>query len=220
MIDSYKIKVLIADDHEMIRIGVKSLIEDDPKIEIVGEASNGREVIELINEKHPNVVLMDINMPEANGITTTEIIKKNYNYIKVLALSVHNEVEYIKEMVRTGASGYLMKTCTKEELRNAIYKVAEGEKIFDPEVLARLESGVHEDIKQTANEEKLLAKLTKREKEILLMLANGFENYEISEKLNISVRTVETHRFNLMKKLNVNSFNKLIKFVVDNKLIH
>lgn len=220
MMESNRIKVLIADDHEMVRLGIRSLIDDDPKIEVVGEASNGREVIEQINEKHPNIVLMDINMPEANGIVTTEIIKKSYGYIKVIALSVHNEVEYIKEMVRTGASGYLMKTCSKESLRDAIYKVFEGERAFDAEVLAMLESGLHEDIRKEANEEKLLSKLTKREKEILLMLANGYENSEISDKLSISVRTVETHRFNLMKKLQVNSFNKLIKFVVDNKLIH
>lgn len=214
-----KIKVLIADDHEMVRLGVRSLIEEDSRIEVVGEAKDGREVVELILDKHPNVILMDINMPGVNGIATTELIKKSYSYIKVLVLSVHNEVEYIKEMVRAGASGYLMKTCSKEELLEAITTVYSGNKYFDDEVMEKLESGVHADIKKSAYEEKLLEKLTKREKEILLMLANGFENSEISDKLNISVRTVETHRFNLMKKLEVNSFNKLIKFVVDNKIL-
>ncbi len=201
-----KIRVLIVDDHFLVRTGITSLLRDVPDIEIVGEAENGKIAVEQCKKIVPEVVLMDISMPDMSGIEATKSIKAENPSINILILTMHESEEYFYNTLKQGASGILNKNVGKDELINAIKSVSTGKRYIGNSV-----SELMIDTLMQKFEEEFLSKqkekviLTKREKDILYYIANGFSNQDIAEKLKISVRTVETHKSNLMQKLNLKS---------------
>lgn len=211
-----RIKVLLADDHQIILDGLQSLLKNAAEIIVIAEANNGREALHVLELLQPDVVLMDIDMPVMNGIEALKEISRRFPAVKVIILSMHSEKGMIKSLMDLGAQGYLLKSCSQEELFTAIRKVARGKSFFSPDVtlsLLRPDSG-ERDIKDARNE-----LLTDRESEILKLIAAGFSNKEIGEKLFISHRTVDTHRTNIMKKLNVSNIAGLISYAIRHGMV-
>lgn len=210
-----KIRVMIADDHNMIREGLKQLLEFDGSIEIVGEASNGVECLEKLNICDPEVLLLDINMPEKNGIDVLKQMKADNSKIKVLILTVHNEIEYLMSAVDIGVNGYILKDSESSELKNAIKAVQNGENYIQPNLIVALNNQL---IKRDTDKDKILA-LTNRELEVLTQVANGMFNKEIAINLNISERTVKNHISNIFKKIDVSDRTQAAVFAIKNNII-
>ncbi len=203
------IRVLIADDHTIVRSGVRLLLEAETDIEVVGEALDGKEAIALVEQLHPNVVLMDIAMPGVDGLEATKKIISQWPETKVLVLTMHRSDEYFFEMIKAGASGYVLKGAETNELIHALRVVAKGEVFLYPSMAGKLVKGFLDSLDGNNN---ALSNLSKREQEILRLLADGYTNKEIAEKLVVSPSTVHTHRSNLMNKLNLNSRRDLIQY--------
>lgn len=216
-----KIKVIIADDHDIVRLGLASVINSMENIEVVAEASDGPEAVSLYKEIKPDVALIDITMPDLNGIeTTTEILKIDPN-AKILILTMHINEEYLNQAIKAGALGYLLKDCEKEELSDGIHSVATGKKVFSGAVSKLITESYINRIKDgnqgsAATTEKDDARLTKREKEILGLIAEGMTSQKIADTLHISPRTVETHRANLLQKLDIKNTAGLVRFAIEN----
>ena len=192
-----KIMVMIADDHSLIREGLKQLLEFDGSIEVVAEASNGIECLEKLNSFQPDVLLLDINMPEKNGIEVLREMKAENSPVKVLILTVHNELEYLMNAVDIGVDGYILKDSELAELKRAISAVIDGENYIQPSLIPALNNQlVNRDI-----EKDKINLLTNRELEVLAQVANGMFNKEIATNLNISERTVKNHISNIFKKI-------------------
>lgn len=208
-----KIKVLLVDDHQIIIDGIKSLLQSAENIQVVATANDGSEALDTLKLLTVDVVLMDIDMPRLNGIEATRQINDKYNDVKIIMLTMHNESAMIKNLIEIGAHGYLLKNSSKEELLNAIYKVAEGENYFSSEVTLSL---LNKEKSKTAE---IQIDFTQREIEIIKLLADGLTNKEIGSKLFISHRTVDTHRTNIMKKVSVNNVAGLISFAIKNGLV-
>jgi DNA-binding NarL/FixJ family response regulator len=214
------IKILLVDDHQIIREGIKALLHNHKDFLIIGECDDGNEVDEFLKNTLADVVLMDINMPQMDGIQCTELITKKYQDIKVLALSMHNEERFISRIIEAGAYGYVLKDSGKKQLVEAIMAVSQGENYYDKEVTSILMSRY---MKNTPDKQKtkkvILPELTPREIEILKLIAEELTNVEISEKLFISQRTVDTHRRNLLQKLGVKNTVGLIRYAFQSGLI-
>jgi len=211
------ITILIADDHKIFRDGIDSILEDIEDISIIAHAKDGREVMEQLKNQTPDIILMDITMGDAGGIETTQLVKEQYPSIKVLVLSMHAEKEYILKMVETGAAGYLMKDTGKSELITAIRTVAEGNSYYSQSVSSVI-------LQQLTNPKKFKKEkkgipLTKRELEILRLIAEEYTNPEIAKQLFISIRTVDTHRRNLLEKLQVKNTAGLVKYAIKHRII-
>jgi DNA-binding NarL/FixJ family response regulator len=204
-----RIRIAIADDHQLVVDGLVAILREADLFEIAGIANNGNALIELLQKTPVDVALVDIEMPECNGIEATKKIKALNLPTRVLALSMYNESSLVKEMTVAGAKGYILKNVLKEELLKAIQTIAEGNFYFAPSVFEpsskKTKASLQEDVPDVQN------LLTKREKEILILLSEGLTLAEISDKLCISPRTVDTHRTNMMKKLNINSTSKLVR---------
>jgi len=209
-----KTRIIIADDHQLFRNGLKILLTAFPEFEVVGEASNGEEFLLLIKSTPADVVLMDINMPEMDGIEATKRAMKTHDNMDIIALSMYGEEEYYYKMVDAGAKGFLLKDSDILEVKEAILTVKNGGSYFSQELLRC----VSPQIKRCEQENKS-ANLSKREKEILLKICEGFSNPEIAESLFISKRTVDKHRANLLGKTNSKNTASLILFAIKNKLI-
>lgn len=209
------IKVMITDDHAMIREGIKQLLEYDGNIEVVAEASDGEECLELLKTVKPDVLLLDINMPKKNGIEVLENIKRKHYEMKVLILTVHNEVEYLLKAVDIGVDGYILKDSESAELKKAIVAVLSGENYIQPSLIPMLNSRL---INRDADKEKL-EKLTKRELEVLIEMASGMFNRDIAANLNISERTVKNHISNIFKKIDVADRTQAAVFAIKNDLV-
>lgn len=205
-----KIRVLIADDHTIVRAGVRLLLEAEPDIEVAGEALNGDEALALAESLRPHVILMDIAMPGTSGLDATQQIKALMPEIQVLVLTMHRSDEYFFEVLKVGASGYVLKGAETNELIGAIRAVARGEVFLHPTMARHL----LQDYLNRLNAPDSLGgpALTQREKEILRMLAEGYSSKEIADALVVSPSTVHSHRTNLMRKLNLSSRHELIKF--------
>lgn len=213
-----KIRIVIADDHTIVRSGVISLLSLNPDFEVVGEAENGREAIELVRAQQPDVVLMDIGMPVLNGLEATRRIKKEFPHVKVLVLSGYDNDEYILQMIQSGANGYILKNSFLDDLYSAIRSVNEGMAFFSPSVSKIIvESYVHKPGEGETSKPKRL--LTPREREILQLIAEGHLHHQIAERLNISVRTVDTHRQNIMKKLDIHDTAGLVTYAIKNGIV-
>ena len=210
------INVLLVDDHQLILDGLKSLLKHTDNLVVAGEANNGREAIRLLDILNIDVVLMDIDMPVMNGIDALKEIKRIKPLMKVIILSMHNESGMIKNLLGIGADGYLLKSTSQDELIRAILKVAEGDKYFSTEITLSLLNPSQSNF-QTSKQ--LSETLTIREEEILKLIAEGFSNKEIGARLFISHRTVDTHRTNLMNKLNVSNIAGLISYAIKSGLI-
>jgi DNA-binding NarL/FixJ family response regulator len=205
------IKVYIVDDHSVVIEGIYSLLQNEKGIEIAGYAVNGQNCLAYFTNHTADVILMDISLPDMNGIDLCQVIKKNYPGIMVLALSTFNQGSYIKKMMESGASGYLLKNTGKEEIIEAIKTVAAGNIYLSFETGKELQASVEE------NESTPL--LTKREKEILAHIANGLTNLQIAETLFLSIDTINSHRKSLHSKLNVKNTAMLIRYAVEHKLV-
>lgn len=220
-----KINILLVDDHSIVRDGIKSTLKDQKNFNIVGEAANGKEAIERVKELNPDVVIMDITMPEMNGIESANVISKKYPNSKVLILSMHDNETYILKSVEAGAYGYLLKDVDKEEFVKAITAVFNGEKYFNTNISSMLVTGYLNKLKESNDAPPSSVSsgdeydLTKREKGILKMITAGKNNREIADGLGISIRTIETHRANIMKKLKVKNAVELVRIAIDEKIV-
>lgn len=206
---------MIADDHSLIREGIKQLLEFDGTIEVMTEASNGVECLEKLEDIHPDVLLLDVNMPEKNGLEVLEEIKKkNYN-VKVLILTVHNELEYLLKAIDIGVDGYILKDSESAELKKAIQAVLSGENYIQASLIPALNNRlVNRDIDKDK-----IDSLTTRELEVLIKVANGMLNKEIATSLNISERTVKNHISNIFKKIDVSDRTQAAVFAIKNNII-
>jgi two-component system response regulator NreC len=215
---SKKIKLMLADDHAVVRSGLRMLLDAQPDMEIIAEAESGVETVAKVQELKPDVVLMDVEMPEMNGIEATRMIKESVPETAVLALTMYEDDQYFFEMLKAGASGYVPKRAAPDELVNAIRTVSEGEVFLYPTLAARLVNDyLNRD--ETTPEDDVENTLTPREKEVLIQIAEGLTNPEIAEKLTISVKTVDRHRENIMRKLNMHSRIDLVKYAIRKGLI-
>jgi len=211
------IKIIVADDHQMFIDGIKALLQNEDEIILLGEALNGHDVISLVTKEQPDIILLDINMPQMDGIQTTREIRKNFPEVKIIILSMHNNYEFISSLVSEGASGYILKNTGKAELMEAINTVHLGNTFFSTAVTETIMN----NLTKKPKEEKLgSVQLTKREKEILVLIAEEFSTKQIADKLFISVNTVETHRKNLMAKLQAKNVTGLVKYAIQVGLIN
>jgi two-component system nitrate/nitrite response regulator NarL len=205
------IRVVLADDHVFVRDGIKSLLENEANIEVVGEATDGLEALKVVENEHPDLLILDIRMPNLTGIEVVEKLRRQNNLVKIVMLSMHESEEYVLKSIKAGADGYLLKGSSKEEFLKALHTVANGGKYFSGDISSILISQLSNpalaiESKQSMDEDMMI---TKREKEILKLLLSGKGNKEIAEALDISKRTAEVHRFNLMKKLKVKNLMEL-----------
>ncbi|MBD5479894.1 MAG: response regulator transcription factor [Lachnospiraceae bacterium] len=209
------IKVMIADDHILMREGIRQLLEFDGKIEVIAEANDGEECLEKLKTINPEVLLLDINMPKKNGIEVLESIRSQNLKVKVLILTVHNEIEYLLKAVDIGVDGYILKDSESAELKRAIVTVSEGESYIQSSLIPALNSRL---IARDIDKEKIDS-LTKRELEVLIQVANGMFNKEIANALNISERTVKNHLSNIFKKIDVSDRTQAAVFAIKNDII-
>lgn len=208
---SNTIRVVLADDHVFVRDGIKSLLENEANIEVVGEATDGLEALSIVKTLNPDLLILDIRMPNLTGIEVVEKLRSENNLVKIVMLSMHESEEYVLKSIKAGADGYLLKGSSKEEFLKAVYTIANGGKYFSGDISSILIGQLSNpttamETKQSLDEELMI---TKREKEILKLLLSGKGNKEIAEALEISKRTAEVHRFNLMKKLKVKNLMEL-----------
>ncbi len=212
-----KITVLLADDHSIVRSGIASLLSLSEDIEVVAEAENGREAVDLTLQKEPDIVLMDIGMPILNGLEATRQIKKHLPKTRVLILSGYDNDEYILQVVQSGANGYILKNTVTKDLYAAIRSVKSGQAFFSPSVSKVIVEGY---LNRDKGDSKMpLHRLTSREREILQLVAEGNLHAKIATRLNISVRTVDTHRNNIMKKLDIHDTAGLVNYAIKNSIV-
>lgn len=207
---------MIVDNHSMVREGLKKLLEYDGDIEVIGEANDGLECLDFLEKVVPQVVLLDIDMPKMNGLEVLQKIKEKKIEVKVIILTVHNEIEYLIKAVNIGIDGYMIKDSESSELRKAIFHVIDGETYIQPSLIPLLKSRILERDK----DEIKIEKLTKRELEILKLLSIGLYNKEIGEKLNISERTVKNHVSNIFRKIDVTDRTQAAVFAIKNNLVN
>jgi DNA-binding NarL/FixJ family response regulator len=205
------IRVLVADDHMIVRTGIRHVLESESGFEVVGEAANGAEVLALAATLQPDVVVLDISMPGASGLKLAAQLRDSTPEPRVLILSMHDNAEYVLESVRAGANGYLLKDTAATELRSAIRAICRGESYFSPPIAGRLRDALRGEPTTPAGS---LDQLTAREREVLLGVVRGQTNKEIATDLGISHRTVETHRESLMKKLQIRTVAELTRFAL------
>lgn len=209
------VNILLADDHRMIREGLKQLLEMDPGIEVVGEAGDGYECLNLANKTKPNIVLLDLNMPNLDGLQVLNIMKQQKMICKVIILTIHNEVDYLIKALDNGCDGYVLKDSDFDTLKKAIYSVYSGDTYIEPSLMPLLNASLAE---RDVLKEKV-SDLTKRELEVLKMIASGAFNKEIALTLNISERTVKNHVSNIFKKIGVSDRTQAAVFAIKNNII-
>lgn len=205
-----KIRVLLVDDHKMVRDGIKSIMKKENKIDIIGEADNGITAIEFLKKEHENVdlIIMDISMPRLNGIETTKIITNSYENIQVLAFTMFDEGSDILKMIEAGASGYITKSAGKEEIINAINAIAKGKKYYGSKISATLINAFVNETESRGKKNDI--GLTKREEEVLNFVSKGLTNIEMANKLSLSQKTIESHKGNIFRKFGVKNTASLI----------
>jgi DNA-binding NarL/FixJ family response regulator len=208
-----RIRVLLADDHRVVRQGFRLILSQQPDVEVVGEASGGREAVEMCLQLEPNVVIMDIGMPDINGVEATRLVRQNCPRTAVLILSMHKNAVYVRETLRAGAKGYLLKDAIDNDLLAAVRSLARGEGFLSPEVSAM----VLDDYQKHVTDP--LDLITNRERQILQMLATGKTSKQIAAELDVSVYTVDAHRSRMMKKLNLRSIGEAVKFAIERGLV-
>ncbi len=218
---SEKIKILLVDDHDIVRAGLEAILSAEPDFQIVGVARSGQEALALLEKTAPDVVLMDITMPDMDGLEATRRIKMSCEQVKVLALTIHEGQDYFFAMLQAGASGYVPKRAASEDLISAIRALAHGEIYLHPSVAGALVQNFlrsHEP-QQVDENQAALQKLTDREREVLILISEGLRNQDIAEKLGISPKTVSRHRENILQKLNLETRADLIRYAIQVGLI-
>jgi two-component system response regulator NreC len=214
-----KIRVFLVDDHTVVRQGLRRILESDDEIEIVGEAGDGRTAIDLVQKLRPHVVVMDVAMPELNGIEATRQILKRVEGARVLVLSMHGDDVYVRQALKAGARGYLLKDSEDLDLIKAVKAIRAGGSFFSPPVSKVVLSGYLGD-KVDGDAEDGVARLTDREREVLQLIAEGKTNKEVAHALTVSVNTVETHRKHIMEKLDLHNTAELVRFAIRTKIVH
>jgi two-component system, NarL family, nitrate/nitrite response regulator NarL len=214
-VSAKKIKILVADDHPVVRKGLQSCLARQDRLKIIGEASDGDEALEKTRELSPDVVLMDISMPGMNGLAVTEVLRKEHPAVKILVISVHNNRDYVFRIIQAGAHGFISKEAAPDELLRAIECVYSGEPFFSPEIA----KAALNQLVTSGGKKDPFAQLTSREREVLVLIAEGQSNKEIANKLGIGVRTIETHRERIMRRLDIHSVAGLTKFAIANGMI-
>ena len=202
------VRVALVDDHSLVRDGIKALLAVMSPLEMVGEAENGAQAIEMVGRCQPDLLLVDISLPDMNGLELTRVLRSQYPSLKVLVLSMYDNYEYVSESVRSGASGYVLKNAPSREIIAAIEAITSGGTFYSAEIAQRLIAD-----KNTDNE------LTPRESQVLYKMAQGLNNKEMARELDISVRTVETHRLSIRRKLNIDKPAALVKYAIDHGII-
>jgi len=210
-------RVLLADDHVLVRAGIRSLLEKMTGIEVVAEAGDGREALELIKKQLPSVALMDIAIPELNGLEALARATKEFSSVKVIILSMHANEEYVLRALRSGACGYLLKDAAVTELELALRAVTRGETYLSPRISKRV---IGSYLERLGNERPLREELTPRQREIVQLIAEGKSTKEIAFLLKVSVKTVEAHRFNLMRKLDIHNRAQLVTYAIQKKIVN
>lgn len=213
-----KIKVLVADDHAIVREGVKMILAKESDIEVVGEASDGQQALELVEQMQPAVVVMDISMPGMGGIEATQLVKERHPGVNVLALTMHEDESYVFKLLRAGASGYVLKRAAAQDLVQAVRAAARGEAFLYPSVARNV---IQDYLKRVeAGEERARYDgMTEREKEILTLIAQGLSNKQIADRLYISIKTVQTHRAHILEKLGLHDRSELVRYAIRKGLI-
>ncbi len=211
------IRILVVDDHPVVRRGLHLCLQQSPRIHVVGEAGDGREALALTRQLKPNILLMDIDMPHMNGLAVTDLLRREMPEVRVLILSMYSNTENVMRIIQCGARGFILKEAAAEELVQAVETVQAGGTHFSPEV-ARV--ALNHVVRGTGNDPATpLARLTNREREVLVQIAEGLSNKEIAAYLNIGVRTVETHRERIMRKLDIHSIAGLTRFAISQGLV-
>jgi DNA-binding NarL/FixJ family response regulator len=206
------IRIIIADDHEIMREGLRAMIEKQPDMEIIAEAENGRTAVKLAREHKPDVFIMDVSMPDLNGIEATRQIIAEVPKVKVLALSMHSDSQFVSEMLTAGVSGYLLKDCAFEELTRAIHAVFKSQSYLSPSIAHTV---IKDYVQQQSTDEATASSiLTAKEREVLQLIAEGRTTKQIASSLHVSIKTIETHRKRIMEKLNIHSVAELTKFAI------
>lgn len=213
-----KARILIAEDHTILRQGLRALLSADPGIEVVGEAEDGLEAIRSIETLTPDLALLDLNMPKMDGISVIKEISKRCPNTRILALTMHRDEEYVLEAFKSGANGYCLKSASQGELKSAIKAVLSGKTYISPEISDKVMQGYLET-KKTIKTESSWDMVTQREREVLKLIGEGYRNKEISDYLCISVKTVEKHRANIMEKLDLHSASSLTAFAIQKGLV-
>jgi two-component system response regulator NreC len=209
-------KVVIADDHAIVRTGLRALLQADAGLELVGEASGGLEAVELVGQYHPEVLVLDVSMPDMDGISVTRRVKASYPDTRILILTVHEDEALLREAIKAGASGYILKRAAETELVAAIQVILRGDLYVDP---AMLRSLLDDQAEPKPVSPELVEPLTPREVEVLRLLVEGYTNKQVAEKLSISTRTVEGHRANLSEKLGLHSRVELVRYAREHGFI-
>jgi len=212
-----RISVIVVDDHEVVRVGLRALLAADAKIDLVGEASSGREAVALAKQLRPEIVLMDLAMPLLNGMEATRQILQDCPAIKIVALSSYNDPEHVEQALAAGASGYLLKGMAPANLLGAIYEVHKGKRCFSPAIAEKIVENEMQDGQSAAVGPG--AKLSIREAEVLQLIAEGMANKQIAEELQLSIKTIEKHRHALMGKLDLHSVADLVRYAIARKTI-
>jgi len=216
LIVTVKTRVLICDDHTLFVEGIKAMLRNEPSLEIVGEARDGRQAVDLVKELKPDLLLMDVSMPDMNGFDATRRVHQYDASVKVLILTMHDEEELVARCLEAGAAGYIMKDAPASQLLYAIEMVRKGERYLSPAVLKKVVDGY---VKNVSRPRTSYDRLSPREREILKLLAEGHSVKEIATRLNLSIKTVDAHKTNLMKKIDVHDRAELIKYAIQKKLI-
>jgi DNA-binding NarL/FixJ family response regulator len=206
-----QIRVLLADDHSLFRAGIQALLTHLDGVQVVGEADTGHKAIELVRSRTPDVVLMDIAMPEMNGLETSARVTKEFPGVRVIMLSMHAGEEYVMQALRAGASGYLLKDAATSELELAVRAVARGETYLTPTISKRV---IDDYLMRTTGTNSPTDQLTKRQREILQLIAKGYTSKEMAQMLNLSPKTIETHRTQLMKQLDIHDVAGLVRYAI------
>jgi DNA-binding NarL/FixJ family response regulator len=209
------IRIILADDHAILRHGLSRAFEQEKDIDIVGQANDGRSTVELVKELSPDIVIMDIAMPDLNGIEATRIITKNRPKVKVIGLSMHSSDKYIREMFKAGASGYLLKNSPFEMLLEAVKTVASGKTYISPSVGDMI---LKDYVGKPSEEESAFSILSQREREVLQLLAEGKTTKQVGRRLHVSPKTVEAHRLKIMEKLGIDNIARLTKYAIQEGL--
>lgn len=213
-----KIRIFLVEDHTILREGLRALLTADPNFEIIGEAADGREAVRFVEKQVPDLILMDLSMPRMTGMDAIREIKKRYPATKIIALTVHKTEEYLRTTLQAGADGYVLKDATHEELMLAIQNVLKGKTYLSPGVSEKVIEGYLEG-KESQIPSSTLGLLSQREREVLKLIAEGYKNKEIAADLCISLKTVEKHRANLMKKLDLHNAAALTAYAIEQGLV-
>lgn len=217
--EGQKVSIVIAEDHTILRAGLKALLESNPRFEVVGEADNGRDAIQRVAELKPDLIIMDLSMPGLSGIDAIKDIRDRYPEVKALVLTVHSEEEYVLSSLEAGANGYVLKDATQNELITAAERVLNGKTYLSPDITEKVVSSYLQVNKNSQEPTTRWDSITQRERQILKLIAEGHTNKSMAEYLCISVKTVEKHRANLMKKLDLHNVSALTTYAMEKGII-